>query len=104
MAVGDVGQVPVTECEYISDTILHRQLFYEIVSETESGKFNNIMNEENNCIPSVNAENTAMCVAVDSTVPFFEEMFNTYSCFSLISEYSRNSAYVDSGIPSVSIK
>ena len=35
MAVRYIGQMPVAESEDISDAILHGQLFYEIVSETE---------------------------------------------------------------------
>ena len=50
------------------------------------------------------AEKAAMLVATDSRVPFLEDKSIKYSCFSRIASYSRNSLYVDSGIPRVSIR
>ena len=71
-------------------------------SETELRR--RIIKDENNCIPSVNALNAAMLVATLSFVPFLLERSMKYSCLSAIASYSKNSLYVDSGIPSVSIR
>ena len=68
------------------------------------GKFSSIMNEENNCIPSVNAENAAMFVANVFLSTSALDISMKYSCLSFIASYSRNSLYVDSGIPRVSMR
>jgi len=62
----------------------------------------NIANVENNCKPSVNKLNTAICCAIDRSS--FAVNSSRYACLSAISLYFMNSLYVVSGIPSDSIR